>query len=222
MHWTPKSGFVWHSSRKGPLARLNETPPTRRRRLQRDKDFTGERLSSFREVFLRHGFPGLVLAIICLMSPTLQSSFADALARAATHAEYYVAIYLLIFAGLSAYAWRLDRRWNAAQLGWIVYLGALSFWEEWVFRLAIPQSLETLGASVWLAALLSAVLFGGLHYFTLRWKWPWCVSAAIGGLALSQQMEIHNDLLWITAFHWIGTSFNTPRPPGRSAQISAA
>ena len=201
---------------------MKDARPTRRRRLQRDKDFTGDRLATFREVFLRHGLPGLILSLFFLCLPEMPSVFADSLTRAGAHIGYYVCVYGLIFVGLSAFAWRLDRRLSAAQLGWILYLGALSFWEEWVFRLAIPYTLEGFGASVWLAAIISAVLFGGLHYFTLRWKWQWCVSAAIGGLALSQQMNIHNDVLWITAFHWIGTSFNTPRPPGRSAQITEA
>ncbi|MEM9178650.1 MAG: CPBP family intramembrane glutamic endopeptidase [Pseudomonadota bacterium] len=197
---------------------LSTPSPSRRRRLQRDKDFTGDRLTTFRQVFLRHGLLGLTLAVICICLPGMLSVFSDSLARAAAYAGSYVAVYALIFLGLCAYAWRLDRRLSAPQIGWILYLGALSFWEEWVFRLALPQALEGIGASVWLAAFVSAVLFGGLHYFTLRWKWQWCVAAAFGGLGLSQQMETHNDLLWITAFHWIGTYINTPRLPGRSAQ----
>ncbi|MEM7460982.1 MAG: CPBP family intramembrane glutamic endopeptidase [Pseudomonadota bacterium] len=198
---------------------MSDTIPSRRR-LQRDKDFTGGRLTSFREVFLRHGLPGLILAVLFLGIPEMPSVFADSLTRAAANIPYYATAYVLILIGLSAYAWRLERRLSAAQLGWIIYLGTLSFWEEWVFRLAIPYALESIGATAWLAILLSAILFGGLHFFTLRWKWQWCVSAAIGGLALSQQMGIHNDLLWITAFHWIGTCFNTPRPPGQSAQLT--
>lgn len=200
---------------------LSTAPPSRRRRLQRDKDFTGDRLTTFRQVFLRHGLPGLALAVICICLPGMLPVFSDSLARAAAHVGSYAAVYALIFLGLCAYAWRLDRRLSAPLIGWILYLGALSFWEEWVFRLALPQALEGIGASVWLAAFVSAVLFGGLHYFTLRWKWQWCVAAAFGGLGLSQQMEIHNDLLWITAFHWIGTYINTPRLPGRSAQVTA-
>ena len=192
---------------------MTDTTPPSRRRLQRDKDFTGERLTTFREVFLRHGLPGLILALICLSVPGLSELFIDGLEPGLTAPSRTLGFALLIGLGLCAYAWTLERRWRPEYLGWIVYLGALSFWEEWVFRLALPTLFEGWGASVILAAFLSAVLFGAAHYFTLRWQWPWCVGAALGSLALSRQMEVHNDLLLITAFHWIATYLNTPRPP---------
>lgn len=185
----------------------------RKRRLQRDKDFTGERLSSFREVFLRHGLPGLGLALGLLLSPGLQRVFAESLARAAENAATYALVCAAILTALNAYNWFIDRRWGLAQLAWILYLGALSVWEEWVFRLALPHILEANGASVWVAAALSAALFGAAHYFTLRWKWHWCVGAGLGGLYFSHQMELHGDLLLVAAIHWVMTSINTPRPP---------
>ncbi|MEC7291130.1 MAG: hypothetical protein VXW22_13655, partial [Pseudomonadota bacterium] len=57
----------------------------RKRRLQRDRDFTGERLSSFREVFLRHGLPGLGLGVSVLLIPDLQTVFIRSLTRASEH-----------------------------------------------------------------------------------------------------------------------------------------
>lgn len=193
----------------------------RKRRLQRDKDFTGDRLSSFREVFMRHGLLGLVLAFCFLTIPSLQSAFVESLSGPAERPIRYVVGALIILAALSAYTWRISQQWGAAQFGWIVYLGALSVWEEWVFRLAIPQVLEGVGASVWLAVVLSATLFGALHYFTLRWKWQWCVSAALGGLYFSYQMELHGDLLLVAGIHWVATSLNTPRPPAPSVSADA-
>ncbi|MEM9225457.1 MAG: CPBP family intramembrane glutamic endopeptidase [Pseudomonadota bacterium] len=195
--------------------------PFSHRRLQRDKDFTGERLSTFREVFLRHGLPGLVLAFVCLSVPALQLALGDGLEKGLAHPQRYAAVCIVIFAGLNGYAWFIDRQWSVSKLGWIVYLGALSFWEEWVFRLALPQMFEGLGAAVWPAAILSAALFGAAHYFTLRWRWKWCLGAFIGSLALSRQMELHDDLLLIAAFHWIATYVNTPRPPGQSSRRAA-
>lgn len=173
-------------------------------------------------MFLRHGLPGLALALICLSVPSLQAAFADGLAKALAAPGRYLIGALVIFAGLNAYAWFIDRQWSLAKLGWIVYLGALSFWEEWVFRVALPELLEGWGASAALAVLLSAALFGGAHYFTLRWRWMWCIGAFLGGLALSRQMQVHNDLLLISAFHWIATYLNTPRPPGLVSRSVAA
>ncbi|MEM9571719.1 MAG: CPBP family intramembrane glutamic endopeptidase [Pseudomonadota bacterium] len=192
----------------------------RKRRLQRDKDFTGDRLSSFREVFMRHGLLGLVLALCFLAVPSLQIAFVESLSAPAERPLRYVVGALIILAALSAYTWRISQNWGAAQFGWIVYLGALSVWEEWVFRLAIPQVLEGVGASVWLAVVLSAILFGALHYFTLRWKWQWCVSAALGGLYFSYQMELHGNLLLVAGIHWVATSLNTPRPPAPSTSAA--
>lgn len=199
-----------------PAARL------RKRRLQRDKDFTGARLASFRDVFLRHGLPGLALGLSLLAIPDLQSVFAAGLARASSHLALYAFCFVLILCGLIAYTWTLDRRLRPAQLGWVIYLGALSVWEEWLFRLAIPYLLESIGASVWLAALLSALVFGCAHYFTLRWQWQWCVSAFLGGLYFSYQIELHGDLILVAAIHWIATTINTPRLPGSSASVTAA
>ena len=201
---------------------LRSVTRPRRRRLQRDKDFTGERLSSFREVFVRHGLPGLVLAVCLFAVPGLPDIFIESVSRAVSHVGLYLLGAVVILIGLSAYTWSIDRQWRRAQLGWVVYLGALSFWEEWVFRLAIPQILEGLGASIWLAAGVSAVLFGGLHYFTLRWKWYWCVGACFGGLYFSHQMELHGDLLLVAAIHWIATSINTPRPPSPSSSAAVS
>lgn len=193
----------------------------RKRRLQRDKDFTGDRLSSFRDVFWRHGLPGLTLGLCFLTFPSFRSVFADSLSRAATHPLACAIVFVSILAALNAYTWVIDRRWSIAQLGWFLYLGALSVWEEWVFRLALPNLLEGFGASVWAAAILSALAFGAAHYFTLRWRWHWCVGAFFGGLYFSHQMELHGDLLWIAAIHWIATSINTPRPPGTSSSSNA-
>ncbi|MEM9939211.1 MAG: CPBP family intramembrane glutamic endopeptidase [Pseudomonadota bacterium] len=197
---------------------MDETRPFSHRRLQREKDFTGERIATFRAVFLRHGLPGIILALVCFTIPDLQLVFLESVEKALANPGRYLAIGLLIFAGLNAYAWFIDRQWSPAKLGWIVYLGALSFWEEWVFRVALPHSLEGFGLPVWSTVILSAMVFGGAHYFTLRWRWQWCVGAFIGALFLSRQMNLHQDLLLITAFHWIGTYLNTPRPPGESSR----
>lgn len=173
-------------------------------------------------MFLRHGLPGLLLALFCLSLPALQSALASGLEKGLAAPGRYVTVALLIFVALNAYAWVIDRDWSVAKLGWVAYLGALSLWEEWVFRLAIPTLFEGAGAAMPIAAIISAALFGAVHYFTLRWRWIWCVGAALGGLALSRQMQVHNDLLLISAFHWVATYLNTPRAPGQSKQLQTA
>ena len=159
-----------------------------------------------------------MLALICFAVPSLSVAFADSMSKGLASPALYAGSAGLIFIGLNVYAWLIDKAWTLSKMVWIVYLGGLSFWEEWVFRLALPQLFEGSGASIWSAALISAALFGAAHYFTLRWKWHWCVGAAFGGLLLSRQMELHNDLLLITAFHWVATYLNTPRPPGSSTE----
>ncbi|HBM87120.1 MAG TPA: hypothetical protein DD437_01115 [Rhodobiaceae bacterium] len=169
-------------------------------------------------MFLRHGLPGCLLALVCIGIPGLQTVFVDSLQKGLASPGLYMISFFVLLLLMNVHAWLIDRHWSLPKLGWMVYLGALSFWEEWLFRLALPQFLEDLGVSFWLAAVLSALVFGASHYFTLRWKWQWCVLAFVGGLALSRQMELHGDLLLITAFHWIATYLNTPRPPGQSEQ----
>ena len=201
------------------LVRVNRRTPfsmSRERRLQRPADFTGERIEDFRGVFGRHGLPGLLLAILLLLYPGMSTSLAAVTAPAAATPGVYLGITAALFIALNLYAWRANRAWGPAQLGWVVYLGLLSLWEEWVFRSALPTVLMQAGLLPLGAVVLSNLLFGAAHYFTLRWKWQWCLGAFLGGLALSRQMELHDNLLWITGLHWVATFINTPKPPGGS------
>lgn len=199
---------------KGGYGYMTSQSPQSRRRLQREPDFTGNRLIRFRDVFWRHGFPGCLLGLICLGVPGLMPVLLDALRAGLSDPFRYAALGVLILVGVNLYGRLRGRRWSTALFGWAVYLGALSLWEEWVFRVALPTLLQDVGTGLGLAALISSILFGAVHYFTLRWRWQWCVGAALGGWALSRQMHIHDDLLLITAFHWIATYINTPFPPG--------
>ena len=185
------------------------------RRLQRAPDFTGGRLNTFRQIFLRHGLPGVLLGIGLLAYPGGWDLLLANLTS--SNLTIYMAWGVAIALGLSVYAAVIDRAWRPVQLGWVVYLGLLSLWEEWLFRLALPNVLADFGVTLFAAVLISNALFGAVHYFTLRWKWPWCVGVFLGGLALSRQLELHQDLLLITAYHWVGTFLNTPRSPGGRA-----
>ncbi len=186
------------------------------RRLQRPPDFTGGRLSSFRAVFLRHGLPGALLGLICLLYPDMRSLLLNGSEAFLANPVRYVTTGVVIFGGLTAYAWYLDKKIDLPRLGWIVYLLCLSAWEEWVFRLALPYFAEQQGVELRVAVVVSSLAFGAIHYFTLRWRWQWCLGAFLGSLALSRQMEQHFDLALIIGIHWIATFINTPRLPGRS------
>jgi len=157
-----------------------------------------------------------------LAIPGFHTVFAGGIQRGLYNPFPYAAFFILTFLILNVYVWRIDRCWSLSRPGWVLYLGALSFWEEWLFRLAIPTILESSGASAWQAATFSALVFAGAHYFTLRWRLRWCIAVFLGGLLLSRQMQLHNDLLLVAALHWIGTLANTPRPPGVSAEGATA
>jgi membrane protease YdiL (CAAX protease family) len=61
------------------------------------------------------------------------------------------------------------------------------------------------------------LVFGAMHYFTLRWRLQWCVMAFLGGMGFSYSFAQHNDLFVIIGIHWVATFFNTPAAPaGRS------
>lgn len=198
---------------------MNDSPSTQplaksRRRLQRAADFTGGPLDSFRQVFLRHGLPGALLGAFCLLHPGMRALLVEATSHVLITPLPYLLVGSLILIGLSAYSRYDGGRLSLHQFGWVIYLGLLSLWEEWVFRLAIPYSLREQGVDLVVAIILCNLLFGVVHYFTLRWKWQWCVAACVGGFAFSRQMDTHFDLLIVAGIHWVATCLNTPRPPG--------
>lgn len=186
------------------------------RRLQREADFTGSRLSSFRAVALRHGLPGALLGLACLALPGSWSILQSGLAQAIENPLRVIGVSIAIFFGLNLYAWYIDRAWRIEKAGWVLYLGAVSAWEEWVFRLALPYFAVSGGATLMTSVIVSNLIFAVAHYFTLRWKWQWCLLAFIGGVALSRQFAEQENLMLIIFIHWVATFINTPRLPGGS------
>ena len=204
------------------LTRSNANTPGKlapsQRRLQRPPDFTGGRLNRFSQIFLRHGLPGALLGALCLFVPEMRALLGDALAGLLTAPARYLLTGLLICGLLLGYAWYLDRRIDAAAVGWMLYLLAVSIWEEWLFRLAIPYFGQAQGLDLRIMAFVSNLVFGTLHYFTLRWKWQWCLAACLGGMALSRRFDEQFDLAIVIGIHWVATYINTPRLPGRSSR----
>jgi len=185
------------------------------RRLQRTPDFTGNLLRSFPAVALRHGLPGALLGAVCLLHPDLRALLLPALAGFLADPGRYLAFALVTLAAMASYAWFNDRRLDALAVVWMLYLLMVSVWEEWVFRLAIPYIATENGVAMPAAVIASNLLFAVMHYFTLRWKWQWCLAAGLGGLALSRNFAMHQDLVLIIGIHWVATYMNTPRLPGR-------
>ncbi len=184
------------------------------RRLQRPADFTGQPLNSFRSVVFRHGLPVAVVAVLSLVllllgAPAPVYGIEPALSDPARYALAGVVIFIC----LTGYGSFVNRGLSTAVIFWVIYLGLLSLWEEWVFRVVAPHYLQLLDLDVRTSVVIANVVFGALHYFTLRWKWQWCVLACVGGMALSRQFQFHEDLLWLVALHWVATFINTPKMP---------
>ena len=192
-------------------------PSPSQRRLQRPPDATGGRLTRFREVFLRHGLPVLVVALACLALPESRVLLEESLAFRPERHLPGAAIVLGLCMALTV---RLEGRLPLDHLGWIVYLLCLSAWEEWVFRLLLPEGLALAGAERTTAIVIANLLFGALHWFTLRWRLRWCVMAFVGGMAFSYQLE-RQGLTAVVLTHWFATFLNTPRPPGRTRRGAA-
>ena len=185
------------------------------RRLQRPTDFTGQPLNHFHQVVLRHGLPGFLLGVLLLV--TSADLLMVPVNRFLEAPEPYVLGAGVILLLTLCWSWYLDRTISIAQSGWIVYLLFVSIWEEWAFRVAVPDSLVDIGLDPRFAIIASNVLFGAVHYFTLRWKASWCFLAFLGGMGLSRHYVENGDLLILIGIHWVATFLNTPRYPGKRA-----
>ena len=200
---------------------MHRPAPLRRRRLQRDADFTGERIEQFSEVWLRHGLPGALLGAVCLLHPGSRDLLVRSTSNLLADPLPYVLAGLLLLTVMLLWRFIGDRRLDRISAIWVLYLLGVSVWEEWVFRLAVPYAALAYGADLGVAVVLSNAAFGLAHYFTLRWKWYWCVGAALGGMGLSRLLEAEMDLAVIVGIHWLGTFLNTPAPPAGSVMRRA-
>ena len=191
----------------------------REHRLQRPRDFTGDQIQSFSAVYIPHGLPCALLGLLFLTDDSIWPLLKSATAAASENNTLYSISAGLIFLCLITHAVIGKYRLDLGRVGWIAYLGCLSLWEEWVFRIGIPHYLGALGVGVLLPIIISNTVFGILHYFTLRWRWRWCLMAGIGGMFFSHNFTNHHDLLLIAGIHWVMTYLNTPRPPNGDRDI---
>ena len=185
--------------------------PESQGRLQRDAA-DGTKITSFTQVFVRHGLLMLALAGLFVLFPTAFADLSLSLTGFFASPHYYGLAFLALWVFLIAYSQLSDKVVNRKQLTWIGYLLFISIAEEWIFRLALPNLLTGHLAPIY-AVVMSNIIFAAIHFFTLRWRLIWVVFAFVGGLGLSRVMT-HGDLLVVIWLHWIGTFLNTPFPPG--------
>ena len=187
-------------------------------RLQRPALLGEFYLESFQMVWRRHGqtMAGLAIASLLLCAglnvsimPPVLSSFSHLVygAMGLGLIGFYIAVCMARGIALSQVQWR-----------WLVYLVFISAVEELAFRVFVPSLLMTI-IPFTAAIILSNLVFAGLHYVTLRWRWSHCAFVFLGGLGLARLLNGGNDLPLVILVHAVFTFLNTPQPPREKAQI---
>ena len=193
------------------VLKIETNQKTREGRLQR-KPKGGQYISSFRQVFLRHGMTMTAIALICMFSSqpaeSLSSKSIDFLSRP----EIYVAASGLILLFFVFFLYFRKRAITVSQTLWVGYLFGISTVEEIAFRLAMPLLLAGITTNLF-AILISNLLFAGIHYFTLRWKPIPCLFTLLGGLGFARLLDTSENIVLVILVHWFVTFLNTPVPP---------
>ena len=181
-------------------------------RLQRPAKARFRAVLHFRQVLARHLVTMSVVAVVTGLWISGVDDWKRLLSPLIAHPVHYLAICVAIVAGIAIYQRVRSIPWSAAQVGWVGYLFLISVVEEWAFRVFLPLYLmDDLGARA--SIVVSSVLFGALHYFTLRWRLTACLVTMLGGIGFSRLLEVSGDLALVILVHWIVTFLNTPRPP---------
>jgi len=181
-------------------------------RLQRPAKARSRAVLHFRQVLSRHLLTMSVVAVVTGLGVARVEDWKRLLSPLIAHPVHYLAMCIVIVLGFAIYQ-RVKRiPWSATQMGWVGYLFLISVVEECAFRVFLPLYLtDDLGARA--SVLLSSVIFGALHYFTLRWRLTACLLTTLGGLGFSRLLDVSGDLALVILVHWIVTFLNTPRPP---------
>jgi membrane protease YdiL (CAAX protease family) len=181
-------------------------------RLQRPAKARSRAVLHFRQVLARHLVTMSVVAVVTGLWVAGVDDWKRLLSPLIAHPVHYLAICVAIVAGIAIYQWVRSIPWSAAQVGWVGYLFLISVVEEWAFRVFLPLYLmDDLGARA--SIVVSSVIFGALHYFTLRWRLTACLVTMLGGIGFSRLLEVSGDLALVILVHWIVTFLNAPRPP---------
>jgi membrane protease YdiL (CAAX protease family) len=199
----------------------NSGSPTRGKsegRLQRAAAAGGAYISTFRQVVTRHGTTmGLIALGGLLLTQPYQALATTTQAFAEIPWAYFAAggVLVIFFA---FYQLRRGRGLSQRNGFWLGYLLYISVVEEVAFRLVLPTWLEG-GIGFTTAVVLSNLIFAGIHYVTLRWRWRNCVFTFVGGLGFSHMLNLHQDLVLVILAHWFFTFLNTPVPPSRADKL---
>ena len=186
-------------------------------RLQRDYAGSDSPLSTFLQVLYRHGLTMGVFAFVTAWLLSTPAVFWDAVATFSTTPVKYAFALLAALGFFYAVLKRRGLTLDPAQGLWVAYLLYISIVEELAFRLFLPRVLEPTSGFI-AAIVLSNLLFAGLHYFTLRWKWQNCLFAFLGGVGLSRLLDNSGDLALVVLVHFVATFLNTPSPPGATTK----
>ena len=191
---------------------LEDTTPFSGGRLQRPAKARSSAVLHFRQVISRHLLTMSVIAVVTGLGVAHVDDWKRLLSPLIAHPVHYLAMCVAIVAGIAIYQRVRGIPWSTGQMGWVGYLFLISVVEEWAFRVFLPLYLmDDLGARA--SVLLSSVIFGALHYFTLRWRLTACLLTTLGGLGFSRLLDVSGDLALVILVHWIVTFLNTPRPP---------
>jgi membrane protease YdiL (CAAX protease family) len=200
---------------------MTEPNQNRRGRLQRQAGSSGFLIDSFQWVLIRHGLTMSLLLIICLgmlfyalgHSGSGDKLLGKSLLQGALEVNllhFGLLIAVLGFAGGHWLWYGIDvKRQNFL---WLGYLGMISFIEELLFRLVVPQLLHSFLGSIG-SVMVSNLVFAGLHFLTLRWRLRHCIVVFFGGLGLSRLLQVTDDFVLIVLVHWFFTFLNTSQPP---------
>ena len=181
-------------------------------RLQRKASLSGIYITKFRQVFLRHGLTMGLAALVCLLVPIATESIQWSTASFLGDYPRYFVIGSMLVIFFLGYLRVRGYSTTGRELFWLVYLLYISIVEEFAFRLILPSFL-TVSMGVIPAAILSNLVFAGVHFFTLRWRLANCVGVFLGGLGLSRLLGTTEDIILVIGIHWLVTFLNTPTAP---------
>ncbi len=161
------------------------------------------------------------IALGCLLLPVAQTAIGWSSASLLSAAFYYLAALsaLLLFCVL--FLVFKGHKIKHVESAWLAYLLFISTAEELAFRLILPSQLAG-SIDMTFATIVSNLLFAGIHFVTLRWKFINCVGVFFAGLGLSRLMTSTEDIAFLILVHLFFTFLNTPTPPNqrRTAGIS--